>query len=237
MKTIDFENWMLRTGNEPGPTRSRISNLRRVEVEYGDLDTVYEKDKFASLLSGLAYTKDDERAGKPNPSPFIIDGNIYNGLATLRAALSLYRRFCDEAPETPLEPPEQQDFTFSLERDLQKALRTSIARLEEGLTIIDGGKERNVQSGRIDILARDPSGVQVVIELKAVCATRGAVGQVLSYMGDIHDDGHSQVRGIIVAPSFDGGAISAARMVSNLKLVTYAYSFAFTPQSLSARAA
>jgi RecB family endonuclease NucS len=53
--------------------------------------------------------------------------------------------------------------TFGLERDLQEALRKNIEQLESGLTIVDGGKEHIVESGRIDITALDQSGTKVVI--------------------------------------------------------------------------
>jgi len=242
MNTSDFEAWMLRTGNDPAATRSRTSNLRRLEQYYEELDALYERDNLTSLLTGLAYTKDDDRAAKLNPSPVPIDGNLYNGLATLRAAVNLYKRFREEFvpspnPEPPLGPPDAQELTFSLERDLQTALRASIAQLEDGLVIIDGGTERNVPSGRIDILAQDRSGAQVVIELKAVRAGREAIAQILSYMGDIQEQGASAVRGILVAPEFDDRALSAARMARGLFLVTYAYKFSFTKQTLSERGA
>ncbi len=73
------------------------------------------------------------------------------------------------------------DTTFGLERDLQMALRNSIEQLGPGLTIIDGGHEQTVTSGRIDITARDKDGWTVVIELKASTAERDAIGQILSY--------------------------------------------------------
>ena len=69
--------------------------------------------------------------------------------------------------------------TFALERDLQNALRTNISQLQDGLKIIDDGKERSVPSGRIDILAVAPDGTYVVVELKAGEADRDAVGQIL----------------------------------------------------------
>ncbi|WP_205619235.1 endonuclease NucS domain-containing protein [Neomegalonema perideroedes] len=119
--------------------------------------------------------------------------------------------------------------TFSMERDLQAALRRSIAQLEPGLTIVDGGAERSVASGRIDILARDASGALVVIELKAVKAPRDAVAQILAYMGDLQEEEGGALRGILVAPDYDARAVSAARMVPALKLVTYGFSFSFTP--------
>ena len=73
--------------------------------------------------------------------------------------------------------------TFGLERDLQMALRANIEQLEPALTITDGGSERIVESGRIDITARDKDGCTVVIELKTGVADRDAVGQIRSYMG------------------------------------------------------
>jgi RecB family endonuclease NucS len=116
---------------------------------------------------------------------------------------------------------------LSLERDLQSALRRSITQLEPGLRIDDGGVERSVPSGRIDILARDTQGLSVVIELKAVTAQRDAVAQVLAYMGDIQITETNTVRGILVAPDFDAKAVSAARMVPSLSLFSFHFLFRF----------
>jgi endonuclease len=70
----------------------------------------------------------------------------------------------------------------------------------------------------------------VVIELKAVRAPRDAVAQTLAYMGDVQQECGGEVRGILVAPEFDPRAVSAARMVPSLNLVTYGFSFTFTAQ-------
>lgn len=70
--------------------------------------------------------------------------------------------------------------TFSLERDLQRALRDHIEQLEPDLTIVDDSKEQIVPSGRIDITAQDRTGATVVIELKAGPADRDAIGQILA---------------------------------------------------------
>jgi hypothetical protein len=115
---------------------------------------------------------------------------------------------------------------FGLERDLQLELRRNIEQLEEGLVVIDGGKEQVVASGRIDITARDARGTVVVIELKANLADRDAVGQILSYVGDLVEDG-TQVRAILVAREFTPRAESAARSVHNLRLVRYGIQFVF----------
>ena len=127
-------------------------------------------------------------------------------------------------PDEPRDDPR----TFSMERDLQSALRADIGQLETGLRIIDGGVERTVASGRIDILAEDHKQVPVVVELKAVKAPRDAIAQLLAYMGDIAaETARKDVRGILVAPEFDPRAVSAAGMVPSLSLVNYCFRFSF----------
>lgn len=118
------------------------------------------------------------------------------------------------------------DTAFGLERDLQFALRHSIDQLEAGLTIIDGGHEQSVPAGRIDITARDQSGATVVIELKAGVADRDAIGQILSYIGDLPNNA-TQVRGILVAHMFSPRAVAAARAAPNIRLVKYDFRFTF----------
>ena len=118
------------------------------------------------------------------------------------------------------------DTAFGLERDLQLALRRSIEQLEPGLTIIDGDREQTVPSGRIDITARDERGVTVVIELKVGAADRDAIGQILSYIGDL-TDGTTQVRGILVAREFSARAVAAARAAPNVRLMQYGFRFTF----------
>lgn len=115
-----------------------------------------------------------------------------------------------------------------MEKDLQSALRREIEQIEPGLVIADGGVERTVPSGRIDILAKDPSGAWVVIELKAVKAPRDAVAQLLAYMGDMAEEALGPVRGILIAPDFDSRALSAVRVVPNVQLVKYGFRFSFS---------
>src|SRR2546429_4614470 len=93
----------------------------------------------------------------------------------------------DANGDTETEVASAFDAAFGLERDLQLALRRSIEQLEPGLTIIDGDREQTVPSGRIDITACDQRGATIVIELKVGPADRDAVGQILSYMGDLTD--------------------------------------------------
>lgn len=116
--------------------------------------------------------------------------------------------------------------TFGLERDLQQALRSSIDQLEPGLRIVDGGRERSTDAGRIDILAQDQAAKTVVIELKAGVAPPEALTQLLAYMGTTATEG-AGVRGILVAEDFHPRLKFAARAVPNVQLRRYRYRFSF----------
>jgi hypothetical protein len=228
-----FADWMAATGSDPSSVRSYVSTLGRIEAAYGGLDALFADDRLSTLLSDLTYSTADSRKGVPNPSRVAIGGDLYNGLASLRSVVNKYRQFRDETDDTAYadQPADvaTEVRTFTLERDLQMALRNSITQLEKGLAIIDGGVERTVPSGKIDILAQDAEHAPVVIELKAVPASRDAVGQIASYMGDIAAETGGPVRGMLVAPGFDHKASSAASMVPGLRLVAYTFDFAFTP--------
>lgn len=241
----DYKGWLERQKYSEHAMSSRQSELRRLEEAYGDLDDHYEKDRMESLIASLSYSGEDKRRGKANPANFQINGDVYNSLATYRAALRLYQEFRDSIGnnEKSLEPRvgeeidaivEELESTqrLGLERDMQVALRSAIEQLEAGLSIIDGGVERSVDSGRIDITARDASGALVVIELKAGIASRSAVGQILSYMGDVsNEEAALSVRGILVASDFDKKTKSAARLVPNLVLRRYNVKFQFSDVS------
>ena len=133
-----------------------------------------------------------------------------------------------EYRETEVVDPEPR--TIGLERDLQAALRERIEQLDPDLDITDGGAERSVASGFIDITAKAPDGTVVVIELKAGKARREAIGQILSYMGDVAAEKPGRrVRGILVAGDFDDKARAAARVVPTLSLRRYSVTFKFSP--------
>jgi len=181
--------------------------------------SVAQRQAIVSLLSdGLSRS---ELAAKIGVTP----GQV----SAIKAHVSMgtYREDADAvaAVEAENEVAGAFDTAFGLERDLQLALRRSIEQLEPGLTVIDGDREQTVASGRIDITARDRDGTTVVIELKAGTADRDAIGQILSYIGDL-TDGTSRLRGIMVAREFSARAIAAAR-VPNIRLVRYGFRFSF----------
>ncbi len=115
---------------------------------------------------------------------------------------------------------------FGLERDLQRALRYNIEQLEPGLKITDGGKERTVQGGRIDILAEDADRNPVIIELKVGAADYKGLVQLQAYMGSEDFRGKS-ARGILVAGDFDERVTLAANAAPNVSLKKYSHQFTF----------
>jgi len=122
---------------------------------------------------------------------------------------------------------EASEATFGLERNLQLALRAHIDQLEPGLHIIDDGKERTTDAGRIDITAQDAQNIIVVIELKTGTAAPEALTQLLAYMGAIGQQDQQSVRGILVAGDFHPRVIFAARAVPNVQLRRYRFKFTF----------
>ena len=234
-----FFDWLRSHNLGESTMQTRRAVLRRVERAYGDLDEHWNSDKCASILDDLAYTAEDERLDKPDSSKLNIDGNVRNTLTSHKSHLNSYIKFKEELEASGglLEIGEEasdgaaaKQTTFGLEADLQDALRSNISQLLSGLKIADGGSERKVETGYIDILARDESGNLVVIEIKAVTAPPATLAQILSYMNGIKKAENKAVRGIIVAPDFHPKLAAAAHMVPNVELIRYTIKFSFNPE-------
>ncbi len=238
-----YREWLEEQKYDVGTINAQMYRASRVEEHHGNLDELYANDRLASLIDSLRYSTDDKRHSRPNPSKIPFEGDIRNNLASYRNAVERYRKFRDasgdamDVPETEegragpaaSRVEEEVGQRIGLERNMHAALRIGIEQLEKGLTIIDDGAERSVDSGFIDITARDISGMTVVIELKAGPAGQRAVAQILSYMGDVAAEEESEkVRGILVASSFDAKAKAASRMVPSLILRKYCVRFLFS---------
>jgi len=152
-----YRQWLEQQKYQGGTITAQMHRAGRVEEHYGDLDEHYAKDRMASLIEALTYSTDDRRHNRPNPSKIPFEGDIRNNLASYRDAVKRYRKFRDfgedatdaaasdhTQPENAVTVAEDLGQRISLERDLQAALRTEIAQLEQGLTIIDDGAERSV---------------------------------------------------------------------------------------------
>lgn len=150
-----------------------------------------------------------------------------------RGAVNRYREFLDDSAGEDENTDEVDEKTlletdrFSLEVDLQRALRSNLAQLAPGLTVADDGSERAVATGRIDILARDSRGVWWVIELKAGTASDRAVSQLAAYIGALAEEEGGEVRGLLVARDFTDKARYVARAIPGIELKRYGFSFTF----------
>ncbi len=232
-----FRAW-LKANYTPSSAATHYSQAKKVEESYGDLDDVFDSGRIEAIASELNYSSQDAKLGKPNPSKISAGNNIYTNLAAYKSSLRCYAKYRDNEPEFNSESAleiagtaikeKMEGKQFEVERHLQSELRREIGQLENGLEIIDEGLERSVESGFIDILARDSFGALVVIELKAGMAKREAVGQITGYMGDlIGEEPNTIVRGILVAAEFDKSCLSGVRAIPTLKLQRYRFSFTF----------
>jgi endonuclease len=244
----DYKQWLEGQKYDANTISAQMYRCGRVEDNYGDLDEQFDKDRLASVIQDLAYSAQDARNGRPNTSriplsPNVTPANIRNNMASYRNAIQRYVTFRESGYASIEDGPSQTSTAreaaeavreeigqrIGLERDMQAALRMAIEQLEPGLTIIDEGAERSVDSGFIDITCKDSKGAMVVIELKAGPAGQRAIAQILSYMGDIAvEEEGAPVRGILVASDFDSRSKAAARMVPNLLLRKYSIRFIFS---------
>ena len=240
-----FPEWLSKRYPE-STKNSRVSNVNKIEEYYGNLDEHFEKGTYQQeVIRTLEYSTKDEQANKPNPSKILFNGNIRNNLNMYKNAARLYYNFLEEQGiQSTYRPssPENNDSTqpaeevitqrFGIERDMNIALRRNILSLGQNLTVIDGGSERAVDSGFIDITCQDSNGL-VVVELKAGKADSRAIGQILGYMGDLQEEeNEKKVRGILVAHEFDKRAKAAARIVPTLTLKKYSVEFKFMDEEL-----
>ena len=216
MNRQGFKEWLGKRGLKKSSIATHLTDAQRVENHYGDLDELYTTDRLDDGAIGSLVAEIPDIAAKNR--------------ASYRTAVRRYREYKEQTDPGPVvNGDDGRARLIGLERDLQAALRGCIEELESGLHITDGGNERSVASGFIDITAKDRNGKIVVIELKAGTARREAIGQVLSYMGDVAEEESAEVRGILVAGEFDDKARAAARVVPGLSLRRYRVKFEFSP--------
>lgn len=76
-------------------------------------------------------------------------------------------------------PRRLQSVDVALERQLEDWIENEPSLLREGLQIV--GRQITLEAGRLDLLAVDPQGRWVVIELKAGRLYRETIAQALDY--------------------------------------------------------
>ena len=228
----------------PSTITTEISALKRIERAEGvDLEAELRRDSLASLINRYSYSIADERSGVPNPTKIPVEPEkLRRDIGWYRRQLARYLQFRRRSDTSITPAPngtlserdvldradeEETERVFELEADLQRALRRNISQLEPGLTIVDGGREDQVDAGYVDILCRDNRNSLVVVELKAGVAKASVVAQALAYMATAADKHGGEVRGIIVASDFEPRVRHAVRATPNLALKRYRYSFRF----------
>lgn len=92
---------MIAQGQAEATASSRVSSAKRVEQYLGDLDELFVQEDLDTILNRFAYSAEDERAERPNPSPVPIDGILRTGLASLQQALKLYHAFLIQQANMP----------------------------------------------------------------------------------------------------------------------------------------
>ncbi len=94
MKKEEFQTWLCAVkGLQASTAGSRISNCERIESFEGNLDELFREDRLEGLIERLTYSKQNQRQNIPLRHAIPIDGDHYNGTATLRAAARLYQEF------------------------------------------------------------------------------------------------------------------------------------------------
>ncbi|WP_023849866.1 endonuclease NucS domain-containing protein [Ponticoccus alexandrii] len=236
---------MERQGYADNTRLAQMHRVGKVEQAYGSLEDHVSNGTLSDVIDELTYTTEDERHGRPNPSQLDFNGNIRNNLASYKNAAQRYARFLSETEGLDIDAAgassedversvalavvaEDGNQKLALERDMQQALRRDIASFDPGLRIVDGGAERRVESGFIDILCEDPQGRLTVVEFKAGKTDARVIAQTLGYMGDLMaEEPGREVKGVIIAHDFDSRTVAAARAIPNVELATYAVSFTF----------
>lgn len=223
-----FHEYFIKTVGKETSAASYATSLRKLDAFAGGLD-----EKIAELGFGpvLEWAKDQT------------EGPFEDYPSNVRSALKRYVTFlidsadpeasADElAAPRPIEMDDAEATLFRYERELQAAVRRQLDALEPGLQAADGGTERAVATGRIDILGESGDEL-VVIELKAGACPSGALEQALGYTTDIEVETGRKTRTILVAGDFPERIRSAARRIGGLRLVTYKLQLAFEEDSSS----
>lgn len=97
MKTEKYRHWLYKKGYPENVVSSRISNCQRIEDNLNiNLDVVFANGKWRELSDLFTYSTSDWRNRVVPSHGIAIEGNWYNGTATLRSALNLYNSFLIE---------------------------------------------------------------------------------------------------------------------------------------------
>lgn len=105
MQIEGFTRWLKgHFGRGSQSVTDMLDDCARVERVLGDLDNLYDNDRFRSALAGMVYSADDERRRHQPPVGFDVtpcnDRNLYcrrirQVMSSLRTSVRRYRDFRD----------------------------------------------------------------------------------------------------------------------------------------------
>jgi ribosomal protein S27AE len=122
------------------------------------------------------------------------------------------------------------------ERLIQVFLSQNLSQLGLGRLELVELEHPLPEVGRVDILARASDGTLYPIEVKRGVATRDAIGQLQSYVGELMSTYPSaRVHGVLVAASLDGAATAALIATPTIDFWSYSAHFQFTKRPLVRR--
>ena len=101
MDSQKFKQWLVNVkGQRESAAAARVAGAMRIDAEYDIYNNYYVVGKKDDLMELFKYSKTDEKHGVRPLVNITINGNIYDGMASLRQALKLYFEFLDTANVT-----------------------------------------------------------------------------------------------------------------------------------------
>lgn len=94
MREAEIRAWFEANDYDAATISTQLARAKRIEQSYGDLDQLYRDGKLAALKAELSYSSADERANRPNPAKFPVNGNIRNSMASYCSTIEYYSKFC-----------------------------------------------------------------------------------------------------------------------------------------------
>lgn len=175
------------------------TTLERVlEIEARQMQAAEEQatKKYRINVSDLSYELTSDIL-----SEFVIYDSLKDELG-VENFVFLNGIFWKEAKRDEAEEEEPPFVTVSLEKDLRRYLAENPNMIEDGMDLVE--EELNTQEvGIIDLLCKDENGQFVVVETKKGRSSDAVVGQILRYIGWVHNNRSEDVRGIIIVSDPD----------------------------------
>ena len=127
MQASSYRVWLEQRGLAQSSADTYVSEAKRVERHYGDLDELYAKDRLAGVLQELRYSAEDARTNTPNPSKIPIP-----------CAFMLFGRELSRKLANSLAPTRIYAIMLAIVSGRQDMSKSGPGRADrEGLSIVD----------------------------------------------------------------------------------------------------